>query len=63
MDQHAAEIDALRRMTPAKKLAVLHSLIRQARDLKAAWIRTSRPDLTEEEVSILAWKSVAGERP
>lgn len=63
MELHPAELDALRLMTPAKKLAILGRMIRQAHELKAAWIRAKRPDLPEEEVSALAWKSVAGERP
>jgi hypothetical protein len=46
------EIVILRRMTPAKKLTVLRTLIQQAYELKAAGLRATRPDLSEEEV----WK-------
>lgn len=44
------EIDALRRMTPAQKLAVMHALIRQAFELRAAAVRARWPDLSDEEV-------------
>ena len=57
-----AEIAALRRMTPAQKLAVMNALIRQAYELKAG-IRASRPDLTAEEVWARAGALVGGEPP
>lgn len=44
------EYEILREMSPAKKLDVMHALIRQARELKAAAIRASEPELTSAEV-------------
>jgi len=57
-----AETAALRRMTPAQKVAVMTALIRQAYELKAAGIRASRPDLSEEEVRARASALVGGDR-
>lgn len=54
------EIEVLRRMTPAEKLAVLRALIREAYELKAAGIRAARPDLPEEEVRRRARALVGG---
>ncbi len=44
------EYDILREMSPAKKLDVMHGLIRQAYDLKSAAILASEPDLSSDEV-------------
>lgn len=44
------EIDILRRMTAAQKLAVMHALWRQARELKAAGVRVQHPEWTREQV-------------
>ncbi len=44
------EYDILRAMSPARKLDVMHALIRQAYDLKSAAILASEPDLSSEEV-------------
>lgn len=44
------ETEALRRMSPAQKLAVMHALIRQAYELKAAAVRARWPDLSDAEV-------------
>jgi hypothetical protein len=49
-DARAYELEALRRMTPAEKLAVMRALIRQAYTLKAAGIRATQPELSEEQV-------------
>lgn len=57
------ETEALRRMTPEEKLAVMHGLIRQAWELKAAAIRARQPDLPESEVRARAWEMVGGDRP
>ncbi|MCH7892141.1 MAG: hypothetical protein IH921_11625 [Gemmatimonadetes bacterium] len=46
------EYDILREMSPAKKLDVMHTLIRQAYDLKSAAILASEPDLSSEEVLV-----------
>lgn len=54
------EID-LRAMKPARKIAVMHALIQQAYDLKAAGLRMTRPELSETEVQILARRLVAGD--
>lgn len=44
------EYEILRAMSPAKKLDVMHALIRQARELKAAAISASEPELSSNEV-------------
>jgi hypothetical protein len=56
------EIAALRRMTPAQKLAVMGSLIRQAYELKAAGIRAGQPHLSDDEVRSRARALVGGDR-
>lgn len=61
MNTHDLEIDALRRMTPAEKLAVMHALIRQAYELKAAAVRARWPDLSEEEVGARVRALVGGD--
>ena len=63
VDAKEVELDALRRMTPAQKLEVMHALIRQAYQLKAAGIRAGRPHLSEEEVWAQARALVGGDRP
>jgi len=62
MEGREEEYEVLRGMTPAKKLAVLRSLIRQAYALKAAGIRALRPDLSEEEVRARTRELVGGEQ-
>lgn len=57
------ETETLRRMTPAEKLAVMHGLIRQAWELKAAVIRARDPALPESEVRARAWELVGGDGP
>lgn len=57
------EIEILRRMTPAQKLAVMHALIRQAFELKAGAVRARWPELPEEEVLERTRDLVAGDRP
>ncbi|MDX1623102.1 MAG: hypothetical protein R3199_03890 [Gemmatimonadota bacterium] len=54
------EIELLRCMTPAEKLAVQRTLIREAYELKAAGIRALHPDLPEEEVRSRARAMVGG---
>jgi hypothetical protein len=49
-DQRQQEMESLRRMSPARKLAVMTALIREAYRLKAAWIRMLEPELSKEEV-------------
>ena len=44
------EYEILRGMSAEKKLDVMHALIRQARELKAAAIRASEPELSSAEV-------------
>ena len=61
MDEHELEIQWLRGMTAAKKLAVMTSLIRQAYELKAAAIRARDPHLPESEVRARTRALVAGE--
>ena len=57
------ETDTLRHMSPAQKLAVMHALIRQAFELKAALVRARWPDLSEAEVRDRTRTMVAGDRP
>ncbi|MEQ9569978.1 MAG: hypothetical protein RLN75_07280 [Longimicrobiales bacterium] len=56
------ELAVLRRMGPARRIAVMHTLIRQAWSLKEAAIRAAEPDLPRDEVRVRARKAVAGER-
>lgn len=62
-ESRRAELEALRRMTPQQKLAVMRGLIRQAYELKAAGIRAAHPDLSEEEVRARTRELVGGGRP
>ena len=57
------EVQILRRMTPAEKLAVMTGLIRQAYELKAAAIRARWPELSEADVHARTRTLVAGDRP
>ena len=61
-DQRHYEREALRRMSPAEKLSVMTSLIQEAYRLRAAWIRTTEPDLSEEEVQGRLLESMSGVR-
>lgn len=56
------EIETLRRMTPAAKLAVMRTLIRQAYELKVAGIMALLPGLSKEEAWALARAQVSGDR-
>lgn len=56
------DLEVLRRLSPARKLAVMTSLIEQAWSLKAAMIRLRHPDLAPAEVTRRARQAVAGER-
>jgi hypothetical protein len=62
-DAEASEIEALRRMTPDAKLAVMRELIRQAYTLKVAGLRALHPELSEEEAWARARELVGGDRP
>ena len=55
------ETDALRQMSPAQKLAVMHALIRQAFELKAAMVRARWPGLSDAEVRERTRTLVAGD--
>lgn len=59
-DHHLEEIEALRRLSPARKLAVLTGLIRETYRLKTAWLRMTEPALSEEEIVEKARQVVAG---
>ena len=48
----------VRELSAERKLAVMDSLIRQAYELKAAWIRESQPELSDEEVGELVRRQV-----
>jgi hypothetical protein len=56
----AIEEDILRRLTPRQKLDVMQVLLRQAVELKAAWIRSTHPELTKAEAEARARALVAG---
>lgn len=45
------ELEALRRMTAAEKLAVMDALWRQAWTLRAAGVRREHPEWTEKQVT------------
>jgi len=62
LDVSEVELALLRRMTPAQKLAVMRTLIRQAYELKAAGIRAGQPGLPEEEVWARTRALVGGDR-
>lgn len=57
------DTETVRSMTPEEKLAVMHALIRQAWELKAAVIRASEPGLSERQVRERAWMLVGGDGP
>ena len=57
------ELDILRRMTPAQKLAVMNALIRQAYELRAAALRARWPDMPEHDVLARTRSAVGGECP
>jgi len=57
------ETDTLRHMSPAQKLAVMHALIRQAFELKAATVRARWPDLSDQEVRERTRRLVGGDCP
>lgn len=63
MEALQQETDSLRRMSPEQKLTVMHALIRQAWELKAAVVRARQPELSEPEVQTRAWQLVGGARP
>lgn len=63
MEEHTAiEVEALRRMSAAQKLAVMTSLIREAYRLKAAWIRLNEPGLSEQDLHQRVLEAIAGDR-
>jgi len=45
------QIEAFRRMTPERRLALAEQLYWSARELKAAWLRAQHADWSEEQVS------------
>ena len=61
-EQSSIEIETLRRMSAAEKLAVMTSLIREAYRLKSAWIRLNEPGLSEQELRERVLKAMAGDR-
>lgn len=63
MEALQQDTDSLRRMSPEQKLTVMHTLIRQAWELKAAAVRAGLPALSEPEVRARAWELVGGDRP
>ena len=64
MEDHTPiEVEVLRRMSAAQKLAVMTSLIREAYRLKRAWIRLTEPELSEQDLHHRVLEAVAGDRP
>jgi len=59
-NQHEQEIEILRRLSPARKLEVMTGLIQEAYRLKTAWLRMTRPELSEEELVEKVREAVAG---
>ena len=57
------EVEILRRMTPAQKLAVMNALIRQAYELKAAALRARWPEMPEHVVLDRTRAMVGGDCP
>lgn len=57
------EHELLRQLSPAKKLAIMQGLIRQAWVLKEAWVRSNAPELTDDAVRARVREAVAGGRP
>jgi hypothetical protein len=55
-----SRMEVLRRLSPARKLAVMTGLIRQAYRLKTAWLRMTEPELSEEEIAEKVREAVAG---
>ena len=47
-------------MTPRQKLDVMNGMLRQAVELKEAWLRSTEPDLDEREIRSKARELVAG---
>lgn len=57
------DIEILRQLTPSAKLAVMHGLIRQALELKVAWVRSTEPHLDDEATWRRARELVLGGTP
>lgn len=57
------EYELLRRLSPAKKLAIMQGLIREAWALKEAWVRHCEPDLPEDAVRARVREAMARGRP
>jgi hypothetical protein len=47
-------------MSPQQKLDIMNGMIRQAVELKEAWLRTTEPDLDEAQIAAKARELVAG---
>ena len=52
----------VRKLSAEQKLAAMGSLLQQAYDLKLAWIKESKPGLSDEEVPEVVRRQVAGGR-
>ena len=63
MEAPDEDLEAVRCLSPSKKLAVMKALIRQAYQVKAAAIRARWPHLDEQEVQARTRALIAGERP
>jgi len=50
-DLHPAQVAALRKMTPARRLELGMAFIEQMRELRAVMLRTEHPDWTAAQVA------------
>lgn len=60
-DLEEEEVEVLRRMSPARKLAVMRSLIRKAYALTATGVRTANPGMPDDEVRERVRSRMAGD--
>ncbi len=57
------EVARLRQMSASEKVAIMHSLWRQAWSLKAAGVRGQHPDWSEAEVAVAVREIFRHARP
>ncbi len=50
-DLHPAQVEALRKMTPAERLEVGMAFIESMRELRAAVLRQDHPEWTEQQIA------------
>lgn len=59
-ERRVKDYEILRKLSPAAKLAAMQGLIRQAYELKAAWVRSTEPHLDDDEVRARTRELVVG---